>query len=107
MAINITIKLSGHMIAWLADRPRKVREIVEHISTCAYFNDRDRHPIKYVEVQLADRHVCCISNADGTVLKEIPDGGSSEDLVEWIGTNMLCTEEVCEEACHYSEIFVL
>lgn len=105
MSILISIGLSKYMKEWLNEEPRNAEEIVEHISDCPYFKDRDRNPIKYVEVQLNDRRVCCVGNADGTILKEIPSGINAEDLVDWIGSYMLHDGDICEEANNYGDIF--
>lgn len=107
MAILISIGLSSSMKAWLNAEPRKTQEIVEHISNCNYFSERYRRPIKYVELQLTERTAVCVSNDDGTVIKEIPFGLTTEDLIDWIGTYMLCYGEICEEAIHYADIFAL
>lgn len=107
MSILVSVGLSSSMKAWLNAEPRKAQEIVEHISNCTYFGDRDRQPIKYVELQLTDRTAFCVSNDDGTVIKEIPFGLTTEDLIDWIGTYMLRYGEICEEAIHYGEVFAL
>lgn len=107
MSINITVELSNAMKKWLSEEQHTTAEIVKHIGYCPFFNDRGHHPIKYVEVRLLDRHVCCVSNDDGTVLKEIPDDLSAEVLAEWIGIEMLSPYEIFHEACDYSDIFTL